>query len=412
MTDAIRRPLRVWPAVVIAILQLLVRFGLPIVAPDQRPYAILGGFAAMALILVWWLLFSRAPWVDRVLAVLLMAAGVWATKPFIDKSLATGAQGLLFYILVIPGLSLVFAAWAVAARRLPDTPRRATMIATILIACGFWTLMKTGGFTATLNMDLKWRWAQTPEDRLLQSAKLPIAPPAAQPVTPAPPVSAPKTSEPKPAKDAAVIPAAAAATETGPDWPGFRGLHRDDIVPGVKIKTDWTATPPVAIWRRPVGPGWSSFAVHGGLIYTQEQRGPDEVVACYKLATGEPVWAHLDTARFWESNAGAGPRATPTLANGRVYTFGATGIVNVLNAQTGAVIWSHNAAADTGMKTPTGASPVHRWSLTTWSSSPRPAAWRPTIAPPACAAGWVPPAVSATVRRGSSPSMECGRSYY
>ena len=350
MKNSARKPLRLWPGVVIVILQWLVRFAVPAVVPEAALFGLLGELVGGLAIVLWWLFLSRAPWSERLGAVGLMIVVLFATKRIVDVSIATGAQGMLFPILAIPILSLALVAWAVATRRLPDGPRRVSMVATILLACGVLTLVRTGGFTAgSFHNDLHWRWAKTPEERLM--AKSGNEPGALPPVR-----AAAETPEKRPVaqsgNEPAALPPAPAEAETGPIWPGFRGPHRDDVIPGVRIKTDWTASPPVALWRRPVGPGWSSFAVRGGLIYTQEQRGPDEVVACYKLTSGEPVWAHRDTSRFWESNGGAGPRATPTLSNGRVYTFGATGILNVLNARDGAVVWSHNAASDTGMKSP------------------------------------------------------------
>ena len=347
MKTPAKKTLRLWPGVVIAILQCLVRFGGPVVAPETFVGVLAGPVGALAIVL-WWVFFSRAPWSERLGAVGVMIVALFATWHLIDKSIATGAQGFLFAILAIPVLSLAFVAWAVASRRLSDGTRRAAMVATILLACGSLALVRTGGFTASsFHNDLHWRWTKTPEERLL-------AKPGAEPGEFPPMRAAAKAPEKRLVAKAGDAPESLrpVAPDTGAEWPGFRGPHRDDIIPGVRIKTDWTASPPVLLWRRPIGPGWSSFAVRGGLLYTQEQRGPDEVVACYKVTTGEPVWAHRDPTRFWESNGGPGPRATPTLSNGRVYTFGATGILNVLNAANGAVVWSRNAASDTGMKTP------------------------------------------------------------
>ena len=366
-----RKPLRLWPGVVILILQLLLHFAGPVVAPDALLYRMLGEVACSLAAVLWWLFLSRAAWSERLAALGLMIVTLFVTKQVVDVSIATGAQGMLFPFLAIPVLGPALVVWAVVTHRLPDRVRRVWMVATILFACGVWALVRTGGFTASFRNDLHWRWTKTPEERLLAQSggvpaalspvraaaaapeKLPVAgnePPAPPPV---PAAKTPgKTLVARAGSGPVVFPPVPAAAATGPDWPGFRGPHRDDVVPGVRIKTDWTASPPVALWRRPVGPGWSSFAVRGGLIYTQEQRGPNEVVACYKLTTGEPVWVHGDPTRFWESNGGPGPRGTPTLSNGRVYTFGATGILNVLKADDGAVVWSHNAASDTGMKTP------------------------------------------------------------
>ena len=144
--------------------------------------------------------------------------------------------------------------------------------------------------------------------------------------------------------------ASPAAVKMEVKWPGFRGVGRDSVVRGVQIQTDWTALPPVEVWRRQIGPGWSSFAVAGDLLFTQEQRGPDELVAAYRVTTGKPVWMHKDPVRFYESNGGAGPRGTPTLSDGRVYALGATGILNALDAATGAVLWKRDTTADAEIK--------------------------------------------------------------
>jgi len=345
-----RKPLRLWPGVVAVVLLCLVRFGVPIFMPEDFAFAILGGLLCALAIVVWWAFFSRAPMLERWGAVVLMIVALLATSRIIHVSISTGMMGMMFPIYAIPFVSLALGVWAVASRRLSDRPRRATMVATILLACGVFALLRTNGVSGA-GSDLAWRWSKTPEQRLLaQTVEEPAAPapPAAPDAAPAASPAAPAALPAAPAK----LPAAPAAAETGAGWPGFRGPHRDAIVPGVRIATNWSASPPVQLWRRPIGPGWSSIAVRGDLLYTQEQRGDDEIVACYNATTGKPVWKHRDAARFWESNAGAGPRATPTLSNGRVYTFGATGILNALDARNGAVVWSRNAASDTGMKVP------------------------------------------------------------
>jgi outer membrane protein assembly factor BamB len=288
--------------------------------------------------------------------VLLIIVAVFGTFRILHGSLGAGQARFLFIVLALPALGLALVVWAAATRGLSDALRRTTMAAAILIAVGGWACVRVGGVSNDLRPELHWRWARTPEERLLAQAAsepvaLPAAPavvPATPAVTPAPAKAAPTTAKAPPTAPKE-IPAAAVSS---PEWPGFRGPRRDGIIPGVRIVTDWAASPPVELWRRPIGPGWSSLAVHGDLIYTQEQRGDDELVSCYNAATGKPVWIHRDVTRFYDAGSGAGPRGTPTLGNGRVYALGATGIVNALNAPDGAVVWSRNVASDTGATMP------------------------------------------------------------
>lgn len=375
----LRKPLRLWPGVALAALVVLVRFVAPLF-PNGAMIGLLGSVAGGALILLWWLFFSRAPWVERLGAVVLMVAAVCATYFVVHASIRGGMMGFMLpIILAVPALPVALVAWAVATRRLSTGPRRATLVATILAVCGLFASIRTDGVLGGVPQ-ITWRWTPTAEERLLAQAASEPAPqplPAAAPATdasPAVPATAKTPDEPAATKaadktaDAVAVPADATPTpapiervegtamsERGVgrvEWEGFRGPARDSIIRGVQIETDWAKSPPTAIWRRPIGPGWSSFAVAGDVLYTQEQRGDDEIVAAYRVSTGEPVWRHRDAARFYESNGGPGPRGTPTLSNGRVYTVGATGIVNALDARTGAVVWARNAVTDTGVTIP------------------------------------------------------------
>jgi outer membrane protein assembly factor BamB len=341
------KPLRLWPGIALAALSIVVGYVVPLVVPGQAILMMLGPVVGGGLILLWWLLLSRARWYERLGAIALIAAAAFGQRYVMHPSIAGGAMGMLSYFLVIPTLCIALVGWAWASRRLAPAPRGAAAIVAIVLGCLPWLVVRTGGIYGEGKSDFHWRWTPTPEERLLaQSDDAPAKPTpgvaAAAPVAPPPTESAP----------AATAPAPVTVKYKPAEWPGFRGPHRDGVVHASAIATDWTASPPIQMWRRDVGPGWSSFAVNGDLIYTQEQRGNDEVVSCYRLSTGQTVWRHRDQTRFWESNGGAGPRATPTIADGRVYTFGATGILNALDPITGAVIWSHNVSADTKVKVP------------------------------------------------------------
>lgn len=154
------------------------------------------------------------------------------------------------------------------------------------------------------------------------------------------------------APDAVSGPGAAASLPGAADYPQFLGPERDATLPGPPLARDWEAQSPREIWRRPVGAGWSAFAVQGDLAVTQEQHGEEERVVAYDLATGEIRWSHADEERYDSTIAGVGPRATPTLTDGRVYTHGSLGRLNALDLETGDLLWSHDVPAELGSPDP------------------------------------------------------------
>jgi outer membrane protein assembly factor BamB len=370
-----------WPGVVAAVVIVVFRIVVPAFIPDAGILGMIAALAGTLAIVIWWLFFSRASWSERIGAIVTMIVAALATWPLLHRSITNGMMGMMFPIYAVPVLlGPAFVASVVMTQRSSTLVRRASMTVAAFLACAAWTLIRTDGLHGSSGAQLAWRWTKTAEERLLaqtsEEAKATPPPPAASPAP-----SASRALAEKPAETAAggnidagkTIPASPVAPEktaaaaaldktiavpdpvpstAGSAWPGFRGPKRDGVIHGVQVQTDWSVSPPVEMWRRPVGPGWSSFAVQGDLLYTQEQRGEEELVACYSVSTGAPIWRHRDQVRFWESNGGAGPRGTPALSGGRVYAFGATGILNALDARSGAVVWSRNVAADTGRQVP------------------------------------------------------------
>jgi outer membrane protein assembly factor BamB len=288
-------------------------------------YSMASAGLLVLLFLVWWWTRRGISLADRALGFLAVLATGVAAFPLCDKSV--GVFGLLF-----TGLPVVLTAstlWMVAARRFRLPYSRLVTLVVILLAWVPFTLQRMDGVSGDLQADIHLRWTPSAEDlfktELAAHEPTHLAAPAAAVWTP---ITLPTT------------------------WMEFRGPARDGVLHGLKIPTDWTAKPPRLKWRRRVGPAWSSMTVVADRLFTQEQRDDEEAVVCYEAATGREIWAHTDKARFEESVSGAGPRGTPTFANGRIFALGATGILNCLDPGTGARIWSCNMTADAGSKPP------------------------------------------------------------
>jgi outer membrane protein assembly factor BamB len=279
-----------------------------------------GPVVAALAFLIWWLFFSRLPWSERWLGLgVCVAAGV-ATAFLGHPSYRIG--------LVLHGLPVVTTAWilCLVACALLNWPGGQPWLAVVLLLTwGYFALIRFHGAYGSLRTQLYWRWDPTPEDNY--------------------------KAKKGDARPAVLADAPAVKLEPG-DWPAFRGPARDGRLPGVRIATDWKANPPKPVWSRSIGPGWSSFAVVGGRLYTQEQFGEEERVVCLDPETGKEIWVHSDTTRFQENVSGAGPRATPTFDDGKLYTLGGKGRLNCLDAATGKVIWSRDVVADSGAKVP------------------------------------------------------------
>lgn len=314
---------RLWPLVVIMVLQWLIVLVPGWVAPATMIHFYAGSFGPLVgtlAVAIWWLFASRLRWADRLLGLVIFVAAIVVTNLLVHPSFNV----FLLLVYALPIATTALAIWLVATPFLRWPMRRAGLLLVVLVVLGGFLLVRYDGVTGSFSAKFPWRWSPSEEERFLAERgdrQLPT----------------PKTE---------VI-----ALQEG-DWPGFRGPERDGRLSGVRIATDWNAHPPRQLWRQRIGPGWSSFAVVGKRLYTQEQRGEHEAVVCYDASSGAELWVHQDAARFTETMAGPGPRATPTFHEGKIYAQGATGKLNCLDAVTKKVLWTQDVAADSGATVP------------------------------------------------------------
>lgn len=310
---------RIWPALLIVLayfFTVIVSLYLPTIFGNVAG-TIFAPVLSTLLLAIWWLGFSRVPWKDRFAGVAVFAA----VAAFIAVAQPARDPRILFVALPVMNVSAVL---VLAATVWSAWPARRTKALLVLAACAvLFPMFRIDDVGSNLAPILKWRWSATSEDLLAETV-----------------------SSENPG-GTAELPAT-----LGPlDWPAFRGPDRDGIVKGVSIATDWNSTPPKELWRRRVGVGFSSFAAVGHYIFTQEQRKDDEVVVCYNADTGDEVWINALKVRFSES-VGDGPRATPTYESGKLYVQGATGVLQCLDATTGATLWKADVSNDTGANLP------------------------------------------------------------
>lgn len=237
--------------------------------------------------------------------------------PAFEKSGAGGAIDLLFVLLAF----LMTLIWLLLLSRLTWKPR----LIGLIIMMATLAFVKIDGHTGSFFPQFSWRWTKAAATEI------------------------PKITG-KVAEEGTII-----VTEGQGNFPRFLGAQMTNWVQGSLLPDRWQSSKPRELWRKKIGEGWSSFSVAGDYAYTMEQRGDRETTLCYELRTGNVVWVHDEDVRFEESMGDDGPRSTPTVIDGKVFSLGATGMLNCLDARTGDQFWGKNVLEEVGQNVPTWA---------------------------------------------------------
>jgi outer membrane protein assembly factor BamB len=125
------------------------------------------------------------------------------------------------------------------------------------------------------------------------------------------------------------------------DWPQYLGPGRDGVYPGEALTRAWPSDGPKLLWRKKnIGAGMSGVVVAKGRVILFHEVNRYDTIECLDAKTGKTLWENNYASSFVAGyGSGAGPRATPAIVGGRVYTMGGQGIVVCTDFATGKTIW-------------------------------------------------------------------------
>jgi outer membrane protein assembly factor BamB len=155
--------------------------------------------------------------------------------------------------------------------------------------------------------------------------------------------------------------ALACAPAAAEDWPRWRGPRGDGSWAAPRLPEKWPAAGLKTLWKQPVGGGYAGVTVADGRVYTLDLEAPipprpkgkddgkpdgTERVLCFDAKTGEKLWSHAYPVKYGDLDGYSnGPRTSPTVHDGKVYTLGAVGHLYCFDAKRGAVVWKHDTVA-------------------------------------------------------------------
>ncbi len=132
-------------------------------------------------------------------------------------------------------------------------------------------------------------------------------------------------------------------------WTQFGGTDQSFKANSTDLAADWPTEGPRKVWQRELGEGYSSVLADGGRLFTMYRAEDRERVICLDEKTGKTIWEHAYTAvprKGHGKEYGVGPRSTPLLVDGRLYTIGVAAKMHCLDAKSGEVLWQHDLAAE------------------------------------------------------------------